>query len=125
RRDGRQSGPGVAPRGRRGRRPPRGRGRTHGARRAARGRHGRIGLGQLARGGCGVNAFGLARALRELVRVPSQIAGAVSDAINDRIQAGFDQGTDPYGSPWAELAPYTLAKGRTPPPLTESGGLRG
>lgn len=72
-----------------------------------------------------MNAYGLARVLRQLAALPSQITGDVADALNARIQDGFDGGTDPYGSPWAELAPYTLAKGRTPPPLTESGSLRG
>lgn len=72
-----------------------------------------------------MNAYGLARALRELARVPSQIAPAVADAINERIADGFASGVDPYGNAWAPLAPATLAKGRTPPPLTESGGLAG
>lgn len=72
-----------------------------------------------------MNAYGLERAIRRLATVPSRIAGRVAEALTARIQDGFDQGTDPYGAGWADLAPATLAKGRTPPPLDESGALRG
>lgn len=64
---------------------------------------------------------GLARALRELTAVPSQIAGGVADSITARLAAGYAAGTDPHGAAWAPLRPATLAKGRTPPPLTDTG----
>ena len=61
------------------------------------------------------------RAMRQLTRVPAQVAREVSAEINALIQEGFDRGTDPYGRPWAPLRPATLAKGRRPPPLTDTG----
>lgn len=64
------------------------------------------------------------RALRSLVDVPSQIARPLADGIAKFIDEGFSAGTDPYGRPWAPLKPRTLAKGRHPPPLTETGAMR-
>lgn len=40
------------------------------------------------------------------------------------IERQFARGTNPYGTKWKALAPKTLEKGRTPPPLTDTGGLR-
>lgn len=71
------------------------------------------------------NILGLAKSMRQLKRIPSQIVTAVAPRLNALIQQGFSQGTDPYGIAWAPLKPATLAKGRTPPPLTEFGALRG
>ena len=45
-----------------------------------------------------------------------RVAGLIADQ--------FDRGIDPYGRPWAALAAATLIKGRTPPPLTDTGALR-
>ncbi len=59
-------------------------------------------------------------ALAKLVTVPSQIAPAVAKKINRELQRGFDAGQDPYGKAWAPLRPRTLAKGRHPPPLTDT-----
>lgn len=67
----------------------------------------------------------LKRCLRALADVPSQAAEAACEEIESIIQRDFDSGLDPYGDPWAELAPATLAKGRHPPPLTDSGDMRG
>lgn len=61
------------------------------------------------------------RAMRQLTRVPSRVSRDVSARINELIQEGFDRGTNPYGRPWAPLRPATLAKGRRPPPLTDTG----
>jgi hypothetical protein len=63
--------------------------------------------------------------LANLARVPSQAAREASDGINKSIQQEYDAGKDPYGKAWAPLRPATLAKGRTPPPLTASGKMRG
>jgi phage gpG-like protein len=60
------------------------------------------------------------RAFAELARVPSRAARKIAHAIDLEIQKGFDRGVDPYGRSWAPLAPATLAKGRTPPPLTDT-----
>lgn len=62
--------------------------------------------------------------IRKLADVPAQAAKSASKRIGDLIEEQFAQGTDPYGRPWAALRPYTLAKGRTPPPLTDSGAMR-
>jgi len=59
-------------------------------------------------------------ALSKLTMVPSRIAKPVAKSINRELQRGFDEGVDPYGKPWAPLAPRTLAKGRHPPPLTDT-----
>jgi phage gpG-like protein len=61
------------------------------------------------------------KALKSLLGVPSQIAGPVAKDINQEIQKKFDAGQDPYGKSWASLKPATLAKGRHPPPLTDTG----
>ncbi len=63
--------------------------------------------------------------LANLSRVPSQVAREASTSINGLIQQEFDRGQDPYGKAWAPLRSATLAKGRTPPPLTATGKMRG
>jgi hypothetical protein len=66
------------------------------------------------------------RSLRDLVKVPAQIAPAVAKRIKKDIERYFSAGTDPYGKAWAPLKPSTRAKGRHPPPLTDTrGGRRG
>jgi hypothetical protein len=67
---------------------------------------------------------GLASALHGLQRVPSQAARQAAADIAGLLEQQFDEGRDPYGNAWAELAESTLAKGRTPPPLTDSGAMR-
>ena len=59
--------------------------------------------------------------MRDLV---PEIALEASIEIYETIQSEFVLGTDPYGETWAPLAPATLAKGRTPPPLTDTGAMR-
>jgi hypothetical protein len=44
--------------------------------------------------------------------------------IFEAIDSLFTLGSDPYGKPWAQLAPATLAKGRAMPPLTDTGRMR-
>lgn len=70
------------------------------------------------------NLLGLAKTLRGLSKVPSQIAVEVSRDLNRRLEAGFAMGVDPYGHMWAKLRPATIAKGRFPPPLTDKGAMR-
>lgn len=65
----------------------------------------------------------ISRALRELARVPAQVASDGSEAIAELIQQEFDVGQDPYDAAWAPLAPATVAKGRGAPPLTDTGAL--
>lgn len=67
---------------------------------------------------------GLAAALRDLGKVPSQAARQASADIAGLIEQEFDEGLDPYGAAWEALAESTTAKGRTPPPLTDERTLR-
>lgn len=66
----------------------------------------------------------LSSRIRDLAGVPSQAAKQASEGIYDLIDQEFNQGTDPYGKKWAKLRPATLAKGRHPPPLTDTGDMR-
>jgi phage gpG-like protein len=70
------------------------------------------------------SAAAASRAFAELARVPSKVARKVATGISAEIQKNFDLGLDVYGRPWAPLAPATLRKGRTPPPLTDTGAGR-
>ena len=65
----------------------------------------------------------LADLLGELSTVPSRAAAEASAEINDLLHEQFETGTDPYGKPWRELAPATIAKGRQPPPLFDTGEM--
>ena len=63
-------------------------------------------------------------ALQALDNIP-QIALKRSELrIKRLVEAQLDQGRDPYGETWAPLAPATVAKGRNPPPLTNTGAMR-
>lgn len=64
------------------------------------------------------------RALRDLVKMPAQIAAAVAKRINTDIQVNFSGGKDPYKRKWPGLAKSTIAKGRHNPPLTDTRALR-
>lgn len=66
----------------------------------------------------------LASSLRKLASIPAQVASGAAERIAAQIQDDFDNGTDPYGSAWAPLSPATLAKGRSAPPLTDTGAMR-
>jgi len=48
----------------------------------------------------------------------------IAPTIRSNVEAQFAKGVNPYDTPWKPLRPATLAKGRTPPPLTETGALR-
>ncbi len=66
----------------------------------------------------------LAARLSDLKEVPSRVASRVAPLLAAELQTGFDSGTDPYGEAWAALAPSTIARGRTPPPLTDTRAMR-
>lgn len=71
-------------------------------------------------------AKSFSRALADLAKVPAKIAPKVARRIAKDIQQNFALGEDPYRRPWAPLRPATLAKGRQPPPLTDTeAGRRG
>jgi phage gpG-like protein len=67
---------------------------------------------------------GYERALRELTKVPSRAAKSAAPKIRRLITEEFNRGEDPYGNAWAPLKPATLARGRRPPPLTDTRRLR-
>ena len=62
--------------------------------------------------------------LRDLEDVPSQAATAAAKSIGKLIDEEFSAGENPYGKAWAALRPATLAMGRRPPPLTDTGKMR-
>jgi hypothetical protein len=66
----------------------------------------------------------LARQLDALGEALPRAAQKVAEEIPALLQAEFSGGTDPYGSPWKPLAPATIAKGRSAPPLTDTGAMR-
>ncbi len=73
----------------------------------------------------GLEAIGrLKETIRRLSDLPRATAVEAKPEIDKLLRAEFRQGTDPYGKPWAPLARSTLARGRRPPPLTDSRELR-
>lgn len=62
--------------------------------------------------------------LADLARVPARAARRVSEALEEEMQDEFDRGTDPYETGWRPLAPATLARGRSAPPLTDTRAMR-
>jgi hypothetical protein len=67
---------------------------------------------------------GLARTVERLAYVPNDVAKLAAPRLTMLLRKQFASGVDPYNKPWKPLRPATLAKGRTPPPLTETGSLR-
>ncbi len=63
----------------------------------------------------------LQASMARLAKVPSQLAGDVTEKIADEIRAEFAAGQDPYGRAWAALSQATLTRGRFAPPLTDTG----
>jgi hypothetical protein len=66
----------------------------------------------------------LADRVADLARVPSRVAARVSGEIATLLDEEFSSGTDPYGTAWQQLAESTVARGRTAPPLTDTGAMR-
>lgn len=66
----------------------------------------------------------LARNVERLARIPARVATFAAPEIADEIEAEFATGRDPYGRAWAPLRPSTRARGRRPPPLTNTGAMR-
>jgi hypothetical protein len=66
----------------------------------------------------------LTATLRDLAHIPSQVSAEVSKELTKELQKEYTSGSDPYGKPWAPLKPSTLAKGRRPPPLTDTGRMK-
>lgn len=66
----------------------------------------------------------VALAIPKLGKKTKEVVAEVAPAIGTLIDKEFSAGRDPYGKPWKPLATATLAKGRTPPPLTDTGEMR-
>lgn len=74
-----------------------------------------VGIAQIGR---------LKETIRRLSELPRAIAAEAKPGIDRLLRDEFTDGTDPYRRPWTPLRPSTLAKGRTPPPLTDTRALR-
>lgn len=59
--------------------------------------------------------------MRDLATVPAQVSTVIAKDISREIQRNFDVGRDAFRKRWKPLAKSTLARGRHPPPLTDSG----
>lgn len=62
--------------------------------------------------------------IERLSSIPARTAVLAAPGINRLIREQFRAGVDPYGRAWADLRPATIARGRRPPPLTDTGKLR-
>jgi hypothetical protein len=72
-----------------------------------------------------ISAMGrLADRVADLSEVPSRASKRVAFKLESFLEEEFDDGADPYGTPWAPLAESTLERGRRPPPLTDSHAMR-
>lgn len=61
--------------------------------------------------------------LVQVEHAPELVAEKAAPKIAAALEEQFALGLDPYGTPWAPLAPSTLKK-HGPPPLTDSGEMR-
>lgn len=61
--------------------------------------------------------------LAELEDIPSRVATGAATRINVELRNQFLNGTDPYGTQWKPLAPYTIRKKGHDTRLVETGAL--
>lgn len=66
----------------------------------------------------------LSHYLKGLESIVPDIATRAKPKVEALIEEEFATGKDPYGRNWAPLAKATIAKGRKPPPLTDTGKMR-
>lgn len=64
-----------------------------------------------------------AEELGRLGEVIEQTAKEAAPKLAARVAAGFAGGFAPSGRAWAPLSPSTLSRGRSAPPLTDTGAL--
>lgn len=73
-----------------------------------------------------MRALGLAKAVRALAGVPSQVARESRDRLAEHVNASmFEAGADPYGTAWKGLAPSTIARKGHALPGTHTHAMRG
>jgi phage gpG-like protein len=65
-----------------------------------------------------------AERISALAQTPTRASELAATALAEVVEGEFATGTDPYGREWRALAPSTLAAGRHPPPLTDTGAMR-
>lgn len=63
--------------------------------------------------------------VKGIAGLPKLTAKRAAKKIEGLIAEEFDRGADPYGNAWEPLAESTIARGRTNPPLTDTGDMRG
>lgn len=66
----------------------------------------------------------LSAALSGADEIVRDVAAESVIELRHAVDSQFTLGTDPYGNAWEPLAPVTIGKGRTPPPLTDTGKMR-
>ena len=66
----------------------------------------------------------LSRKIADLSRMPARVSARAASELTPTLQQEFSEGKDPYGGPWASLSVETLRKGRSAPPLTDTGRMR-
>lgn len=66
----------------------------------------------------------IGKAMRQLARVPSQVAPGASESIRGLIVGKFATGTDPYGNPWAPHLASTTERWGAHPLLDLTGDLK-
>ncbi len=62
--------------------------------------------------------------LRDVEGLAREVNKAAADGIRKEIERQYTQGVDPYNEAWADLAPSTIARGRSAPPLTDTGEMK-
>jgi hypothetical protein len=73
----------------------------------------------------GIEAIGrLKGVVRRLAELPRKVAEEAKPGLDRLLREEFVNGTDPYGRAWAPLKPSTIARGRRPPPLDDTGTLK-
>ena len=62
--------------------------------------------------------------LKAVPELKREIKARVAEKLQEQLDHQYATGTDPDNEAWAELAPSTLARGRKPPPLDDTGEMK-
>jgi hypothetical protein len=66
----------------------------------------------------------LEKLLEDTDGLTREVNKAAADGIRKELERQYDKGVDPYNEAWADLAPSTIARGRTNPPLSDTHEMR-